>query len=235
MIDRLPILALLVAASLPAAAQPAPSERNYSVTSFDRIRIDGPYQVHLQTNVAPYARASGSAASLDGVSVDVEGRTLIVRAGSGSWGGYTGEARGPVTIELGTHELGTAWINGPGALTIDRVKGLSFDLNIQGSGSAQIDNAEVDQMKVGISGAGSTRLAGSAKKLIAIIRGTSAFEADGLTVTDAVIGAEGPVIIHATVTNSAKVDALGVASVTLGGNPACTVKAQGSAVVTGCK
>jgi hypothetical protein len=235
MIDRLPILALLLAASLPASAQPAPSERNYSVTSFDRIRIDGPYQVLLHTNVSPFARATGAAASLDGVSIGVEGRTLIVRAGGGSWGGYPGEGQGPVIIEVGTHELGTAWINGSGALTIDRVKGLSFGLNIQGSGVAKIENAEIDQMKVGISGSGSARLGGSAKNLTAIIRGTSTFEADGLTATDAVIGAEGPVVVRAIVTNSAKVDAIGVASVTLAGNPACIINAQGSAVVTGCK
>ena len=77
----------------------------------------------------------GPPASLDGLSIVVEGRTLIVRAGSGGWGGYPGEGRGPVTIELGTHDLGTAWINGAGALLIDRVKGLSFDLAIQGVGS----------------------------------------------------------------------------------------------------
>ena len=219
---------------MPAGAAPT-SQRNYSVTSFDRIRIEGPYQVHLRTNVAPYASAKGTPASLDGVRVEVQGRTLIVRAGSGSWGGYAGEGRGPVTIELGTHELGTAWINGAGALVIDRVKGLSFDLAIQGAGNARIDNANVDQMKIGISGAGSARLGGTSKKLTAIIRGTSSFEAEGLTATDAVIGAEGPVVIRATVTGSAKVDALGLASVTLGGNPACTIKAQGSAVVTGCK
>jgi hypothetical protein len=237
MIDRLPILALLVVASLPAnvfGAAPT-SQRNYSVTSFDRIRIDGPYQVQLRTNVSPYARASGSAASLDGLSVGVEGRTLIVRTNSESWGGYAGEDRGPVTIELGTHDLGTAWINGPGALTIDRVKGLSFDLAIQGSGSAHIDHADIDQMKVGISGAGSATLSGSAKKLTAIIRGTSSFDGDGLTVRDAVLGAEGPAIIRATVTETAKVDAIGVGSVTLGGKPACTLNARGSAVVTGCK
>jgi hypothetical protein len=235
MIDRLPILALLALASLPAAAAPPTSQRNYSVTSFDRIRIDGPYQVQLRTNVSPYARASGTAASLDGLSVAVEGRTLIVRTNSESWGGYAGEGRGPVTIELGTHDLGTAWINGSGALLIDRVKGLSFDVTIQGAGSARIDHVDVDQMKVGISGAGSARLGGSAKKLTAIIRGTSSFDGEGLTVKDAVLGAEGPAIIRATVTKTAKVDAIGVGSITLGGKPACTVNAKGSAVVTGCK
>ncbi len=235
MIDRLPLLALLALASLPAAAAPPQGQRNYSINSFDRIRLDGPYQVHLKTNVAPYARAIGHTASLDGVSIKVEGRTLIIRAGSGNWGGYPGEARGPVTLEVGTHELGTAWVNGAGALIIDRVKGLSFDLSIQGPGAARVDSADVDQMKVGISGAGSARLSGRAAKLTAIIRGTSSFEGEGLAVKDAVIGAEGPTIVRANVSNSAKVDATGLASVTLTGNPACTVKAQGSANVVGCK
>ncbi|MGH6783519.1 MAG: GIN domain-containing protein, partial [Sphingomicrobium sp.] len=78
MFDRAPILALLVLASLPASVlgAPAPAQRNYSVTNFDRIRVDGPYEVRLKTNVAPYARASGAQASLEGVSIKVEGRTL---------------------------------------------------------------------------------------------------------------------------------------------------------------
>jgi hypothetical protein len=235
MIDRLPILALLALASLPATAAAPVAQRNYSVTSFDRIRVDGPYEVRLKTNVAPFARASGSQASLDGVSVRVEGRTLIVRPSSGGWGGYPGENRGPVTIEVGTHDLGTAWLNGAGTLIIDKIKGLGFDIAIQGSGSARIDSADIDQLKLGISGAGSTRIAGRAANMTATVRGTSSLDAEGLTVKDAVIGAEGPAIVRATVTNAAKVDALGLAAVTLAGKPACTVNAKGSASVTGCK
>jgi hypothetical protein len=235
MIDRLPILALLAVASLPAAAAAPTTERSFSITSFDRIRVDGPYKVTLKTGVAPYARATGAAASIDGLSLKVEGRTLVVRQGSGGWGGYPGEGRGPVTIDVGTHDLSAVYINGPGALDIDRVKGLGFELSIQGSGMASIAQVDVDQMKVGISGAASTRLSGRAAKLTANIRGTSAFEADGLQIADAVIGAEGPSIVRAQVTNSAKVDANGLASVTLTGDPACTVKARGSANVVGCK
>jgi len=236
MIDRLPLLALLLLASLPSASDAAaPATRNFSVTSFDRIRIDGPYKVELRTNVSPFARASGSPLALDALSVAVEGRTLIVRRGSGGWGGYDGENRGPVTIEVGTPDLRTAWINGAGALTVDRVRGLSFDLAIQGAGVARIDRVEVDQLKAGVTGAGSVRLAGKAASLTATIRGTSSFEGDDLLVKDAVIGVEGPSIVRANVGNSAKVDALGLAAVTLTGNPACTVKAQGSATVSGCK
>lgn len=239
MIDRLPILALLALASLPAApaafGAPPVATRNYSVTGFDRVRIDGPYQVSLKTNVAPFARATGSQAALEGVSIKVEGRTLVVRASNGGWGGYPGERRGPVTIEVGTHDLSAIYINGPGALDVDRVKGLSFEISIQGSGMARIDQVDVDQMKVGVAGAGTTRLAGRAAKLTATVRGTSAFEGDALRIADAVIGAEGPSIVRAEVTNSAKVDANGLVSVTLTGNPACTVKARGSANVVGCK
>jgi hypothetical protein len=235
MIDRLPILVLLTLASLPAAAAPPTAQRNFSVTGFDRIRVDGPYRVTLKTNVAPFARARGTAVSLDGVSVKVEGRTLVIREGTGGWGGYPGESRGPVTIEVGTHDLNAIFINGSGALEVDRVEGLSFDLSIQGSGMARIDAVDVDQMKVGVAGAGTTRLAGRAAKLTATVRGTSTFEGDALRVADAVIGAEGPSVVRAQVTNSAKVDASGLVSVTLMGNPACTVKARGSASVSGCK
>ena len=224
--------AALVLLAAPAGA----AERNYSVTSFDRIRIDGPYQVSLKTNVAPFAKASGTQASLDGVSIKVEGRTLIVRTdSSGGWGGYPGEGRGPVTITLGTHDLATAWVNGAGALNVDKVKGLNFELAIQGSGVAKIDEVNVDQLRLGLSGSASTRLAGKALKLTATVRGTSTLDGEGLAVRDAVIGAEGPSTVKAVVSGTAKVDALGLASVTLAGSPSCTVKSQGSATVSGCR
>jgi hypothetical protein len=224
----LPLLALLAS---PAAA----GERSFSVTGFDRIRVEGPYRVELVTGVAPFARASGSPAALDGVSIGVQGRTLVVRPNPSSWGGYPGEQRGPVQIRVGTHELGTAWINGPGTLAINRVSGLSFDIAIQGSGSAEIGQAQIDQMKLGISGAGSVRIAGTAGKLIAVVRGASLLDAAALSAKDVTLGAEGPSDVRLTATAEAEVDARGTASVQLFGGPACTVRAQGSATVSGCR
>lgn len=235
MIERTPILALLVLASLPAVAASPTTERNYIMSGFDRVRIDGPYQVTLRTNVAPYARATGTPVSLDSVSIKVEGRTLVIRSGSGGWGGYPGEGKGPVTIEVGTHDLNAAYINGSGALVVDRIKGLDFDMAIQGAGTIRVDQVDVDQLKVGIAGSGMARLAGRAAKLGTSVRGTSSLEADGLQVKDVVIAADGPSIVRAQATNSAKINASGLASVTLTGEPACTVKANGSANVVGCK
>ena len=236
MIDRLPILALIALASLPAVAASPATKRTYSVTSFDRVRVDGPYQVSLKTNVSPFARASGSAAAIDGLSVQVQGRTLVVRQNNSSgWGGYPGEGHGPVTIEVGTHELSSAYLNGAGSLDINNVRGMSFSVDINGAGMAKIGQADVDQLRIGVTGAGTAKLAGRAKKLTALVRGSSSFDAEGLLSNDAVIGAEGPSLVRTAVSNSAKINASGLAAVTLTGDPACTVKAQGSANVVGCK
>lgn len=228
---RLAILAALLLSSVPAAA----AERSFTVTGFDRIRVDGPFRVSVTTGVAPFAKASGSQAGLDGIAIDVQGRTLVVRPNRSSWGGYPGEQAGPVEIAVGTHELGAAWVNGSGSLGINRVKGLTFELSIQGSGSAEIGEAKVDHVKIGITGAGSATIAGTAPRLTALVRGTSVLDASRLQVKDATVGTEGPSQVRLTATNEAQVNASGVASVELAGNPACTVRAQGSATVIGCK
>ena len=236
MIDRLPLLAVLALASLPAVAAP-PASRNYGVSGFDRIRVDGPYEVNLKTGVAPFARASGrNNAAVDSVSIKVEGRTLVIRRDSSSgWGGYTGQSTGPVVIDIGTHDLTTAWLNGAGSLTIDKVKGLSFDLNIEGAGVARIDAVAVDQFRISASGAGTARLAGKTLKTTALARGSVNIDAQGLSAKDAIITAEGPSIVRLTASDTAKINAFGIAAVTLSGEPSCTLRVQGSASVSGCK
>ena len=226
------ILAALLLASAPAVA----ADRNFGVSGFDRIRVDGDYKVNLIVGVPPFARASGSARALDPVDVVVEGRTLIVRSNrSASWGGYPGESSGPVEINIGTHELTAAFVNGAGSLNINQVRGFRFEVSAQGAGSVTIEKVDVDQFQLGLAGAASARLAGKALKLTAIIRGISSLDGEALSVKDAVIGAQGPAIVKLTATGTAKVDAIGVASVSLTGKPACTVTTKGSASVSGCR
>ena len=228
---RLAALLVLIAASAPASA----GTRNFGIQDFDRIRVDGPFRVILSTGVAPSASASGSTAGLDRVNMTVQGRTLIVRQTQSSWGGYPGEETGPVEVSIGTHDLTNAWLNGAGALQIDKVKGLSFDVSVQGSGAVRIGEADVDQLRVSVAGTGSATLAGRAGKMTAIVRGISTLDAAGLVTKDATIGAEGPATVKAHVTNAAKVDGSGVATISLTGTPACTAKLAGSASVSGCK
>lgn len=227
----LPALGLLLLASAPAEA----GSRNFGVSGFDRVRVQGPYKVRLFTGVAPFARASGSIAALDAVVMEVVGRTLVIRRNRSTWGGYPGQPEGQVEISIGTHELTGAVLTGTGSLAIDKVKGLSFDLVVEGSGAAAIGDARVDQLKLAAAGSGGITVAGASPKLTAIVRGVSSLDASALTVKDATLGAEGTVTVRATVTNSAKVDAQGTAAVALHGRPSCNVRAIGSATVTGCR
>lgn len=229
--NRLPILFALALMAAPAGAE----TRNFGVSGFNKVRVDGPFKVRLTTGVAPFAQATGSARAIERVALDVRGQTLIVHTNQSSWGGYSGENVGPVEIAIGTHDLSSAALNGSGSLDINAVKGLAFDLSVQGAGGAAIAETDVDQLRVNVIGTASASLGGRAGKMTAIVRGISSLDAAGLTVKDATIGAEGAATVKAAVTNEVTIDGAGTATITLTGDPSCTVRAHGSASVSGCK
>ena len=233
---RLLLTALTLAAVAVPAAPAAAGTRNFGVSGFDRIRVDGPFRVRLATGVAPFATATAnSSTALEGVAIEVQGRTLIVRTNRSTWGGYPGAAAGPVEISIGTHELTAAWLNGSGSLAIDKLRGLSFDLSVQGAGAASVAAVEVDQFRAAVSGSAVISLAGATLKLTATVNGVSTLQATELSTKDATFNVNGPATVRATVTETAKISARGPSSVELSGSPACTIKAAGSANVSGCR
>jgi hypothetical protein len=229
-------ITLLASIAVAALAQPADAAtRNFGITSFEKVRVEGPFKVRLTTGVAPFASASGSPGAIDKVAIEMRGNTLLVHSSTSSWGGYPGQGTGPVEISLGTHDLNAAWLNGSGALAIDRIKGLSFDLSVQGSGAATIGRADVDQLSIAVVGTANATLAGRAGMVTAVVRGISNLDASNLATKDATIGAEGSATVAANVSNSVKVDGNGPVTMHFTGGPACTLRVGGSATVTGCK
>lgn len=229
---------IFLTAALGALVLTAPAgaaTRNFGITSFEKVRVDGPFKVVLTTGVAPFARATGSARALDRVAVDVRGNTLVVHSNLSSWDSNPGQDAGPVEINLGTHDLSAALLNGAGTLAVDRVRGLSFELSVQGSGAGTIGQVDVDQLHVSVIGTSSASLAGRAAKMTAIVRGIANLDAAALATKDATIGAEGSATIKANVANAAKIDGNGPVTVTLAGRPACTLRVSGSASVSGCR
>jgi hypothetical protein len=120
-------------------------------------------------------------------------------------------------------------------LQIDKVKALAFDLIVQGSGTASIDKADIDQLTVGLAGSASATVGGRTGKLNAVLRGISSLDAASLAAKDAAIAVDGAATIKANVSNSVKIDGSGPATVALAGDPACISKLGGSATVTGCR
>jgi len=224
-----------ISASLALAAPAGAATRNFGISDFTKVRVDGPYRVTFTSGVAPFARASGSGPALDRLTVEVRGDTLVIQANKSGWGGYPGENPGPLEVSVGTHDISNAWVNGAGSLVIDRVRGLSFALSVQGSGRSEIAAADADQLNVSLVGTASAKLAGKAKKLTALVRGISALDGTDLAATDASIGTEGAATVDANVRGEANISSSGPATIRLTGRPTCTLRTGSSATVSGCR
>jgi hypothetical protein len=157
-------LLLLLAALLPP--MPASAEtRGYSVTSFNRIQVNGPFTVIVTTGRGSSARAEGDARAIDQIAVSVTGRTLRVRRNpSNSWGGYPGESnRGRAILRLSTHEIEQATVTGAGDLTIDRMEGGRLIASLGGDGRLAIAAIEADSLALNVAGSGIIEASGTAE------------------------------------------------------------------------
>ncbi len=218
------------------ALLPAPTlaaSRTYSVTSFDRIRVDGPYAVTLRVGPAPAARADGDMRAIDRLKVEVQGRTLLVRTDpSGSWGGWAGESPGKVALVVSTPVLASALLGGSGTLAIDRVKALRFEMAVSGSGSVTLGALDADRLALTLVGTGKVAVAGRAQQVKAIVQGSGAIDAGSLAVDDLDLAVSGSGDARFAAAKTAKVTATGSGEVVVTGAAACTVNAIGSGEVS---
>ena len=218
---RIMLAALLFALS---AAPAAAADKRFLVTDFDRVQVDGPYQVTLAVGRPSGVTASGSRGALDGVSIEVQGRTLRIRPNKSAWGGYPDDAPGGVLrIVASTQELRAATVIGGGNLSIDRAKGLRIDLTVSGSGRLGVAAIDSDQLFLNLNGSGKILLGGKAKQLRAYLSGTGDLDAAALRADNADLVTDTSGAIAFTAVRTAKVRANGTGDVAIAGTAACTV------------
>ena len=218
---RLLLLALLIAAPAQAA------DRSFVVTSFDRVRIDGPFDVRLTTRSAPSARIDGTIRASDGIAIRVEGTTLIVSTGPKGWDEVPaiGKPSAPV-VRLGTLTLRGATVIGGGRLHIDgALRGQRIDLQVTGSGAMEITALDADQLNATLLGSGTMTLGGRGGRVRLIGSGSGMLDAAALRGDDVTVRLEGSGAIQAGARYTADAVSTGVGAVTIYGKPACKVKA----------
>ena len=220
-------LALTLGFTSPALAR----ERTVTITSFDRIRIEGPFTVEIITNRGPSARVAGSEAAIERVSVTNQGMTLVVRPNSSGWGGYAGEDAGPVTIRLTTPGLRAVAVTGSGSVSVDAMRNASVGVALEGGGTLRIAAIDTDTLDVGLAGAGQMVLGGRAANARFAVRGTASLVAEALSVRDAKVIGEGAGNISLAVVRTADITTGGAGNVLVLGTPACTVNRRGSGTV----
>ncbi len=226
-----PIIALgILFAACPALA----AERNYSVTSFDRIRVEGPFDVKLATGKPSSGHAEADVRTLDQLELRVEGTTMIVRLAGNGWGETPRTARSAPVIALTTPSLRSALVNAGGRLSIAPMKGQRLDIAVNGSGAIRLDGADADQLNATVIGTGTIAIAGKAAKVQLLSNGSGAIDAAALIANDLIVRVDGTGDTRAMAKFTAKVTTNGLGKVTVSGNPACTVNAiAGGPVICG--
>ena len=218
---------MLAFALLFASAPVQAAERNYSVGSFDRIRVEGPFDVRLATNTSPDASAEGDPKVIQDLDIRVEGTTLIVRAGMGGWGEQPrAGATGATVVSVSTGIIRRATVIGGGRLTIaGPLRGQRIDLSLTGSGSLAVSGIEADQLFVTLLGSGDIALAGKAAKVNLNTSGPGTIAAVPLAAGDLILRLDGNGETRVTALYTANVTTTGIGAATVYGKPACTVKA----------
>lgn len=224
MLRILPIL-LLVA---PAAA----AERKLSISSFERVRVEGAFQVGVTTGRSPSAVVSGDADALERIEVRLDGTTLVVRNRQEKW---TGRAPGsPLTVTLGTPVLVAAHVIGGGALTVTGARAQRLDLSVAGAGGIAVTGVDAEQANATVIGNGRIAVAGRAVRARLLLNGAGKIEADGLLASELTVRVDGPGELTARARYTANVTNSGLGRVTVAGAPKCVVRSgAGGPVVCG--
>ena len=234
---RIMLLALAAATLAASPAEAAPDRAQLQRhDSFDKIRLDGAYQGpprHRRRALRARHRIAGSARRRgDRRPGPHAGRPLQPHVM-----GRLSRTRqtGPVEISVGTHDLAAAFLIGPGSLSIDKVRGLSFELAIQGAGRGDHRQGrrrpiEGRNCRSGQHDACRQRAENDRDRPRRLgVRRLRSWRPRTLSSAPRARRSS-----RSTPASSAKIDATGTATIEVTGGPACIVKASGSVSVTGC-
>ena len=229
------LLAASLLLSSSGFAQSSATSRTVSVGSFDRVRVEGPFEVRV-TIGSPRATIVGPRGD-DDVTVRVDGTTLSVRKGSGGWGEQpraSGGGASPIVVTLSTPGITSASVAAGGRLTIAKMRGMRVDVTVSGNGSLSLAAADTDQLNATLIGAGQMTLAGRAARARLVTSGPGAIDASALAVNDLTVHLDGVGETKAAARYTAQVTNSGLGTVTITGNAKCRVDAAaGGPVVCG--
>jgi hypothetical protein len=224
-----PLISIVGLVSLLSGAPGRAEERNYSVTSFTRVRVVGPVKLVIQTGRTPTAVARGDRLAIDRLQVEVSDDLLMVGVDRSNWtGDSTAKDKGRAALYVSTGSLASLSVVGAGDVVVDKVRGGTFTLILAGSGSAAVQSLDVDQLTVGINGAGDAVLAGSAKQGKIRTQGNGNVDGVNLAVDDVEVSLIGAGNIRLKANRSAKTLLKGSGQITIDGGAACTGTRDGS-------
>jgi len=216
---------------LPSAA--FAEERRVGLGSFERVRINGAFEVTITTGASPGASVTGDRGAIADIDLHSEGSTLTVRrTTAGRWGEQTRAVGAPVRIVLTTPALSGVAVAGGSRVRVTRLAAPRVDLSAAGNGAIEVGAVQADQFTVQLVGEGKVTVAGRAGVARLNATGAGAIDAAGLEAGELTVRLDGLGTIAARARYTAQVTSSGLGTVTVAGRPKCRVTAAAGAPVT---
>lgn len=218
----------LIALSAPLQA----AERRYSINDFDEVRVVGSHIVDVRIGRGTAVSATGTAQALDSISVETQGRTLVIQTLQQGLSTWKPAPPGAVRVTVTVPQLKSVRLEGSGAINVAEVRGPQTGISLTGSGVVTVAHLSADRSFVRLAGSGRLALSGEAKNLDLNVKGPGDVAAEGLSVSDLKIQAAGSGRVVIKALRSADVKQNGATEITVTGTPACSVENLGTGSVS---
>lgn len=217
------------AAPLSAAeANPSPYQsRNIAVSTFDRLKVSGPFQVGVVVSDEPIqVRLQGPSALLADTIVAVEDGTLSIRFREGAtWSWNPGSG---VNITVFTPSLTSVNLEGAAVVEVYGVRGETFAAATEGSGTVKATGLDVERVQLATGGSGGISVEGSAREATYVVGGSGSIDAMRLRVRNAHIAIGGSGSSYTNVSGTANIASTGSGRVEVVGGATCIKQPAGS-------
>lgn len=225
-------LALLPLLLLLPAAAPL-DQRSFLVSRFERLRVDGPFEVEVVRGRSASAVAEGERRALEQLAIRVDGTTLVVSAGIQGWELRSGARVGLPRVRISAPDLRAVSINGGGRVRVTGMQAARIDLAVNGAGMLDVGAVETGDLHAILTGTGAINIAGVTQRARLRSNGAGSIDAAGLTAGEATVIAESLGEISLTARYSARIFALGGGGVTITGAAECAVSGNGPVACAG--
>ncbi|WP_373487816.1 GIN domain-containing protein [Blastomonas sp.] len=227
---------LLVLAILGCADVAHAAERRFTLGAFDRVRVEGDVSVEIRSDTAPFAFATGDPRALEALTIRVQGDTVYVRRARRN---APAEARNlpsepapELHVVLNARAISAVAVLGNGNLRIDQLRGDKASATLDGTGLVEIDRIASPAATLSLNGSGRMVVAGKAQTGRVTMLGDGTIEGAGLAMTSLDFTGEGPVTARVSIDGPVRIAVKGGATLTIGGNPVCTVRQIGDNSIT---
>lgn len=222
------IVAALLSIALSAPAQAA--DRAWSIGSVERLRVEAPVAVRVVTGAGNGVTAQGDdARALAALDITASAGTLVVRRAGGR---RAAPDMTHIVVTVRTPRLEGAALYAAAAVSIAGMAGERVQLSVTGGGTLAVERIAATALVATLAGDGAMTLAGRSGDARLVANGTGTMDAGALLADRLDVQALDKVRVVAAARDTARVNAIGEAVVTVNSRAPCTVRTLGAATVT---